>query len=257
MFRRYLVSIVLGLLAATQVLQGTDLLTERYDNARTGQSQTEITLNLGNVNQASFGKLFSLPTDGQVYAQPLYKSQVPIPNQGVHNVLYVVTEHGSVYAFDADGSNPPQGYLWKHSFIDPANGITPLSPTDVSASDITPEMSITATPVIDPSTNTLYVVAHTKEIRGGKPNFVVRLHALDLGTGGETRNGPVAIAASVPGTGAGSVNGTLAFDTLIHNPRAGLALVNGNVYIAFGSYGDRVLTTVGSSGTTPRTSSSR
>jgi hypothetical protein len=238
-FRGHLILMGLGLLAGSCALQAADLLTERYDNARTGQNQSETTLSLQNVNQATFGKLFSLPTDGQVYAQPLYKSQVTIPNQGVHNVLYVVTEHGSVYAFDADGNNPAQGYLWKDSFINPANGVTPLSPTDVSASDITPEMCITATPVIDPSTNTLYVVAHTKEVQGGNTNFVVRLHALDITTGGETMNGPVAIAASVPGTGVGSVNGTLAFDTLIHNPRAGLALVNRNVYIGFGSYGDQ------------------
>jgi hypothetical protein len=229
---------VILIFTAGGVARATDLLTERYDNARTGQNLAEPFLNLRNVNPTSFGKLFSLPVDGQVYAQPLYKSQVSIPNQGAHNVLYVATEHGSVYAFDADGNNPAQGYFWKVSFIDPANGITPLSPNDVGAQDINPEMVITGTPVIDASSNTIYVVAQTKEQNSGKTSFVFRLHALDLATGVEKMNGPVVIQGSVPGTGPGSVNGTLSFDSLVHNQRTGLVLVNGAVYIAFGSHGD-------------------
>jgi hypothetical protein len=229
----------LSLLAGNRVARAADLLTARYDNARTGQNLSETTLTPQNVNPTSFGKLFSLTTDGEVYAQPLYKSQVAIPNQGIHNVLYVATEHGSVYAFDADGNNPAPGYLWKVSFINPAIGITPVLPSDVTTPDITPELVITGTPVIDASSNTIYVVAQTKEQTGGKTSFVFRLHALDLATGAEKMNGPVVIQGSIPGTGNGSVNGVLAFDTLFENQRAGLVLVNGKVYVPFGAHGDK------------------
>src|SRR6185312_1339644 len=129
-----------------------------------------------NVNSTQFGKLFSFSVDGQMYAQPLLVPGVSIPGKGTHNVVYVATEHDSVYAFDADGTtaNP----LWQRNFINPAAGITTVSDDDFPEAyeDIAPEIGITGTPVIDSSSSTLYVVAKTKE--NGK--FVQRLHALDI-----------------------------------------------------------------------------
>ena len=218
--------------------QATDVLTYKYDNARTGLNPSEYVLTPQNVNQQSFGKLYSFPTDGFTYTQPLYKAQVNVPGQGVRNVIYVATEHDSVYAFDADGKNPPQGYLWRVSFINPANGVTTVPYADVQTSDIVPEIGITGTPVIDPSSNTLYVVSKTKQNSGGAITYVQMLHALDLGSGAEKMNGPTEIRASVPGTGAGSVNGTLNFDPRVENQRAALALSNGVVYIVWAAHGD-------------------
>jgi len=209
----------------------TDVLTHRNANTRTGQNTSETTLTL-NLNSATFGKVFSLPTDGYVYAQPLYKSNVSFPGQGVHNVLYVATEHDSVYAFDADGQTTTA--LWHVSFIDPSAGITTVPSGDVSTTDIVPEIGITGTPVIDPSTGTMYVVAKTKE----NGSYVQRLHALDITTGAEKFGGPVVIQAAVAGLGDGSSGGTLPFDPLRENQRAALLLSSGVVYVAFASHGD-------------------
>lgn len=220
------------------IAHATDVLTYKYDNARTGLNASEYVLTPQNVNQQTFGKLYSFPTDGFTYTQPLYKTQVNVPGQGVHNVIYVATEHDSVYAFDADGNNPAQGYLWKVSFIDPANGVTTVPYTDVATSDIVPEIGITGTPVIDPASNTLYLVSLTKHTSGGAVSYVQELHALDLGTGAEKMNGPTVIRASVPGNGSGSSNGTMNFDPMREHQRAALTLVNGVVYIAWAAHGD-------------------
>lgn len=220
-------------------LRAVDVLTARYDNSRTGQNTAETVLTPQNVNAQSFGLLYNLPVDGYVYAQPLYKAQVNIPNQGLHNVVYVATEHDSVYALDADGNNPAQGYLWKDSFINTADGVTTVTPTDVNTQDITPEIGITGTPVIDATTSTLYVVVKTKETSATGTDFVQRLHALDLATGAEKMNGPVQIQASATGSGLGNVNGVLNFDGRIENQRAALILLNGVVYIAWASHGDQ------------------
>ncbi len=203
------------------------------DNARTGQNLNETVLNTANVNENQFGKLFSYQVDGQVYAQPLYVANVNIPGQGFHNVVYVATEHDSVYALDADGNLRTP--LWQASFIDPAAGITTVPSADVGTPLINPEIGITGTPVIDPASGTLYVVAKTKE----SGNYVQRLHALDIATGAEKFGGPVVIQASVPGTGVGNDgNGHVVFDPLRHLQRPGLLLLNGVVYIAFGSNAD-------------------
>ena len=147
---------------------------------------------------------------------------VNIPGQGVHNVVYVATEHDSVYAFDANGlSSAP---LWHVSFINPAAGITPVPAADTGETgDIPNEIGITGTPVIDPSTGTLYVVAATKEIVNGMATYVQRLHALDITTGAEKFGGPVVIQASVPGTGDGSTGGQVPFNPLRENQRTGTA----------------------------------
>jgi hypothetical protein len=208
-----------------------NVLTYHNDSARSGQNLNETVLTPLNVNSSSFGKLFSVSVDGYVYTQPLYLANVTIPGGSVHNIVYVATEHDSVYAFDADAAGAP---LWQVSFIDPASGITTLTTTDVSCTAIQPEVGISGTPVIDPATGTLYVVARTKE----NGTFVQRLHALDVTTGAEKFGGPVLIQASVAGTGAGTVAGTVNFDPQLEGQRAALFLQNGLVYIGWASLCD-------------------
>jgi hypothetical protein len=210
--------------------------TERNDNLRTGANLDETILTPANVNSTQFGKLFSYPLDGIAFASPLYVPHVNIPGMSSHNVVYVATENDSVYAFDADGlSTTP---LWQDSFINPSAGITPVPAADTGElNDIPNEIGNTGTPVIDPTTGTLYVVAATKEVVNGTTNYVLRLHALDITTGAEKFGGPVVIQATVPGTGADSVNGMVTFNPLAENQHAGLLLSNGVVYIAFSSHG--------------------
>lgn len=218
-------------LGVNSLASSMNVTTYHNDNARSGENLSETVLTPQNVNTTLFGKLFSAPVDGSVYTQPLYLANVAVPTGGVHNILYVGTEHDSVYAFDADSSGPP---LWQVSFIDPANGITTLSTTDVSCTDISPEVGITGTPVIDTTSGTLYVVARTKE----NGTFVQRLHALDVSSGVEKFGGPVTIQATVPGTGAGSVGGMLSFNSQLEGQRAALLLQNGLVYIGWASLCD-------------------
>ena len=150
---------ILGfLLVSLPASAQTSILTQHYDNSRTGQNTAETMLTTSNVNSSSFGKLFWIPVDGYVYAQPLYVPGVTIPGKGIHNVLYIATEHDSLYAVDADNGTP----LWNVRYL--INGATTLSTSDVGGTqDINPEMGITGTPTIDPITNTLYVVVNTKE----------------------------------------------------------------------------------------------
>jgi hypothetical protein len=213
------------------------VFTYHYDNLRTGLNPNETILTPANVSQARFGKKFSHPVDGQVYTQPLYAPGVAIPGQGLHDVVYVATEHDSVYAFDADGL--PAAPLWRVSFIDPAAGVTTVPPGDTGeCCDLAPEIGITGTPVIDPSSGTMYLVAKTKEVAGASTRYLQRLHALDIATGAEKLGGPVVLQASVPGAGDGSSAGQVSFDPLRENQREALLLVNGTVVIAFGSHGD-------------------
>jgi hypothetical protein len=206
--------------------------TYHNDNARTGQYINEAVLTPGNVNATRFGKLYSFPLDGYVYAQPLYVPQVAIPGNGVHNVVVIATEHDSVYAFDADSSSATP--LWRVNFLKPDAGITTLTPADVNSSDIVPEIGITSTPVIDVASNTIYVVAATKE----NGAFYHRLHALDLASGAEKFGGPQPIQATYPGAAKESSDGVLAFDSHFHLQRAALLLDRGRLYVAFASYGD-------------------
>jgi hypothetical protein len=189
-----------------------------------------------NVNQKTFGKLFSYPLDGLSFASPLYVPNLTIPGKGVHNVVFVETEHDSVYAFDANGlSTTP---LWHVSFINPSAGINPIPPgVTGECCDIPNEIGITGTPVIDPTTNTMYVVAATAETSGGTTTYVNRLHALDLATGQEKFGGPVQVTATVAGSGAGSQNGMIPFDNLTENQRPALLLANGELYIGFANHG--------------------
>jgi hypothetical protein len=206
--------------------------TYHNDNARTGQNVSETTLTPGNVNAAHFGKLYSFPVDGSVYAQPLYMPQVAIPGNGIHNVVIVATQHDSVYAFDADSPTPTP--LWQVSFLNPDAGITTLPATDVNASDILPEIGITSTPTIDIASNTLYVVAATKE----NGAFYHRLHALDMTSGAEKFGGPRIIQASYPGAAQDGNDGVLSFSSRFQLQRAALLLSKGKVFVAFASNAD-------------------
>jgi len=195
------------------------VLTWHNDNARTGLNSQETILTPANVRTQTFGKVFSRPVQGQVYAQPLYAPGVSIPGQGTHNVVYVATEHDQVYAFDADRlvSQP----LWRDSFINPGHGVTTVSTLGSPCKSLLPEAGITSTPVIDSTSKTLYVVAETDE----NGTVVQRLHALDIASGAEKFNGPVVIQASVNGA---------VFDAR-QIQRAALLLENGGVYLAFAS----------------------
>jgi hypothetical protein len=219
--------------ATTYITTNAGVYTHRNDNARTGQNLTETVLTLQNVNSATFGKLASYTIDGIAHASPLYVANVNISGLGIRNVVYVATEHNGLYAFDADGRSASP--LWYRSFISPSAGVTTVPDDDVQEFfDITPEIGITGTPVIDPASKTLYVVVKTKE----SGNYVQRLHAIDIATGAEKFNGPVVIQASVPGNGVGSTGGQLAFNSLRENQRTALLLYNGVVYFGFGSHGD-------------------
>ena len=216
--------------------------TGRNDTMRTGQNLNEVALTTGNVNRNQFGKLFKYSVDGYVFAQPLYVEGVNIPNQGIHNVVYVATESDSIFAFDADNNGAGGGQMWQTSFVNPANGVTTIPQADVEkGSDIPIQIGITATPVIDPAAGpngTLFVIVRTKEVSGGVTSYVQRLHALDLATGAEQAGSPVLIAATVSGTGIGSVGGQVSFDPLHQNPRPALLLTNGTVFIAWASLED-------------------
>ena len=184
--------------ATAYVSNYSGTFTYHNDNMRTGQNTNETVLSPANVNNSQFGKLFTYPLDGIAFAMPLYVANVSIPRKGLHNVLYVATEHNTVYAFDADGlSSSP---LWQVSFL--KSGVTTVPSSDTGeCCDIPTEIGITGTPVIDQTTGTLYVVAKTKE-NGNK--YVQRLHALDITNGAEKFGGPVVLAGSVAGTGDGA-----------------------------------------------------
>ena len=216
------------------------VLTYHNDNARTGQNLNETTLLPATLSPAHFGKLFSYPVDGQIYAQPLYVSNLTV-NGAAHNVVYVATEHDSVYAFDADGATTAP--LWKTSFANPAQGVSSVPSCDVGFGtiQIVPELGITSTPVIDPVSQTIYVVAESKE----NGVYMHKLHALDLTTGGEKFGGPVVIQGSVPGSspfdsdGAGHLVFAPGKTSLLHLQRSALLLANGTVYIGFASHLDQ------------------
>ena len=213
----------------------TAVLTYQYDNTRAGANTAEAVLTPANVNPASFGKLFAHAVDGEVYAQPLYVPNVTVPGRGAHNVVYIATEHDSVYAFDADNDAGSNGSpLWSVSFLGP--GVTPMPAQDTACAQITPEIGITGTPVIDAASGTIYLVATTKESTGGPVNYVHRLHALDVRTGAEKPGSPVVIQATYPGTGDGG--STVTFNAKNHKQRPGLLLLNGVVYVAFSSHCD-------------------
>jgi hypothetical protein len=223
---------MLALLCVELTLRA-QMTTSQYDNARTGATLNETKLTLRKVNAQQFGKLFTLKVDGDIYAQPLLLRDVQIPTKGRHDVLFIATEHDSVYAFDAYGN--PSTPLWQASFL--KDGATTVSADYAACPFIAPELGITSTPVIDRKTGTLYVLARTQErsnvFSTGK--FHQHLHALAVTTGVEKFGGPVDIRATVHGRGDGSIRGELQFASLRENPRAALLLVSGDVYLTWGS----------------------
>jgi hypothetical protein len=233
----------MNLLAALSVSLLVNVLTYQYSNTRAGANLQETLLTPANVNASQFGKLFSLSVDGYIYGQPLYLSGVAIPGRGTHNVVYVATEHDSVYAFDADTSVPA---LWHASFLDPSSGVTSVPAGDTGCSQIVPEIGITSTPVIDAQAGTIYVVAMTKE----SGTYVQRLHALDVTTGAEKAGSPVVVQASVPGTGEGGTS--VVFRARNYKQRPGLLLLNGVVYTLWSRIATSAPTTAGSSATMHR-----
>jgi Chitobiase/beta-hexosaminidase C-terminal domain/Bacterial lectin len=236
-----LICVLLGAaMAPLSMPAQVNVLTFHNDNARTGQNLNETTLTPGNVNTNTFGLLFSCPVDGQIYGQPLYMAAVAITNKGTHNVVFVATENDSVYAFDADnnaGSNAAP--LWQDSFLNATGTVTAVPWGDLDCNNISPVIGITSTPVIDPSTLTLYVEAKTKEVVGTTTNYVHRLHALDVRSGAEKFGGPVVIQPVVPGSGLGNDGmGLVPFNGLYQLNRPALLLANGVVYAAYASHCD-------------------
>ena len=199
---------------------------------RSGQNPKETILTPANVTSAKFGLLGSIAVDGKVDAQPLYLSGLSVPNQGSKNVLYVVTEHDTVYAFDADSVNGNTSTkLWSSSVL--GAGETPSD--DRGCGQVTPEIGITSTPVIDRSRNAIYVISVSKNSTG---TYTHRIHALDLTTGVELFGGPKPITAQFPGAGAGSANGMVTFDPKLYNERPGLLQIGSTIYTTWGSHCD-------------------
>ncbi len=229
-----------------------NVLTYHNDAAGDGQNLAETTLNPTNV-KTGFGQLHNVGVDGQVYAQPLFVQNVAVAGQGTHNVVYVATEHDSLYAIDSVSG----AVLWKKSFLT-SSSVTTVPGGDTESTDLTPEVGITSTPVIDASTNTLYLVAKTKEHVGSNFHYIQRIHAIDITSGAEKLGGPTVIAdticnnptagnsstytyvsgPSVTGTGAGSINGRVTYNALRQHQRMALTLANGTIYVASASHGD-------------------
>jgi len=229
---RFLQAILCLGLASTLHAQARVLavLTQHNNAARTGANLSETLLSTKSVTPKTFGKLGTLVVDGYLYAQPLYVQNVRVPGKGLHNVIYLATAHNSVYAFDADDLTAKKP-LWKVN-LGPSVPATEVYTTKWT--DMRIEIGVTSTPVIDPSANTIFVEAKTKE----NGTYVQRLHALDITTGAEKAGGPVEIKASVPGTGMASAKGQVAFDSVKQLQRPALLLTNGTVYLAFGSHAD-------------------
>ncbi|MEY4916530.1 MAG: hypothetical protein RL616_443, partial [Verrucomicrobiota bacterium] len=219
------------------------VLTYHYDNARSGANTNEVLLTPSQVNINNFGRLIKYTTDGYIYTQPLYVLGVNIPGIGVRNVVYVASEHDTVYAFDADSSvGANGGLLWKTNLgIASLNALGPYGRRYTGVNnpftDITPEVGVTGTPVIDPVTGTLYVNVFTREV-SGTTNYLHRLHALNLTNGTERSYSPVVVSGSVPGTGVDSVGGVMTFNAMQSNQRAALTLAGGILYVAYAGYAD-------------------
>jgi autotransporter-associated beta strand protein len=244
-----------------RLLLATNITQYHVDSQSTGANLTETQLTPSNVNAADFGQLYNTPLDGQVYAEPLVLTNVSIaagPNTvgtpGTYNsVVLVATQHDSLYAINAANG----AILWQRTFLDTTNpddslpgatSVTTIPSGDTNSGDINPEIGITGTPVIDPSTNIIFVLPNTKETVGGNAYYVQRLHAINVSDGtdaapafviGTTTNGNTnTTPISVNGTGDGNVNGVVQFNALRENNRPALSLVNGEVYAEWASHGD-------------------
>ena len=217
---------------AFSALSQVNVLTYHNDNARSGANLKETLLSPANVNAASFGKLFANSVDGQIYAQPLYVSGLSIPGKAARNVVFVATQHNSVYAFDADTAGV---LLWQTNLGPSAATPSPDFGTRYgSFSAILPEIGITSTPVIDLASGTLYVDTFTHEGSA----YYHKLHALVLTNGAERPGSPALVRATYPGVGVGTSNGVVHFEAKQHIQRAALTLAGGRVYLAFAGYED-------------------
>ncbi|HET9824678.1 MAG TPA: PA14 domain-containing protein [Chitinophagaceae bacterium] len=212
-----------------------NVVTQHNDLSRTGANVNEKILNTDNVIAYGFGKLFEYAVNGHVYAQPLYVSGLGMPGRGAKNVLFVATMHNEVYAFDADDSLSPSNLLW-HTNLGPS---VPLPDPNIgkacgSYNDIQIEIGILSTPFIDLTSNTMYLVAKTKE--GGQ--YIDRIHALDITTGSEKNGSPKIILGSTAGNGVGGNNGVISFISVYENQRSSLVMSNGIVYVCYAGYCD-------------------
>ncbi len=214
-----------------------DVLTHHNDNDRCGVMANESLLTLKSVSPASFGKLFQLPVDGYVYAQPLFVANYVMHDGYLYDVLFVATEHDTVYAFDATGN--VREPLWQVSLL--REGELTVSPGDVATNDIVPEIGITGTPVIDRAAGLLYVVSQSKSPNANDDagtGFFQRVHALRLSDGSEAQGGPYDISASAKGKAIDSdATGTFHFNPQQNNQRAALALINGTLWAAWSDHG--------------------
>ncbi|HTI71919.1 MAG TPA: hypothetical protein VMF06_18225, partial [Candidatus Limnocylindria bacterium] len=216
-----------------------DVLTYRYHLNRDGLNANETILSPTNVSASTFGKLFTRPVDGFIYAQPLYLSNLEIPGQGFHNVVYVATQNNTVYAFDADRGGTNSTPLWVRTFNE--TGVTSVPISDFRLADgPATQLGITGTPVIDRESGTLYLVAKIKDVRSGTAQYSNRLYALDVATGEPKFGSPLVIDGSYPGTGTSNNGaGRVFFHPFYDFNRAGLLLLDGVVYVGFAAPGDQ------------------
>ncbi|MDP4223065.1 MAG: hypothetical protein Q8868_07115 [Bacteroidota bacterium] len=210
-----------------QISNSVSVLTQHNDNTRAGLNDKETILNTTNVNTNYFGKLFTLPVDDEVYAQPLVVGNLVVGGR-IRNIVYIATVNNSLYAYDALNGE----LFWEKNFT--GTGNRPPNALDVDCTNFTQNMGIVGTPVIDLTSGTIYFVSRSTE----GIHFHQYLHAVGLTDGSDKLGSPVEIKASVPGTGDGNVNDTVYFDPLRNNQRQGLALVNGIVYISWASHCD-------------------
>jgi len=207
---------------------GVDVVTHHYDNSRSGVNANETLLTPANVNPTNFGRLGEFTLDGQIDGQALYLQQLPIPGQGMKNVLYVATENDSVYALDADSiTGTSATVLWQTRVVSSGETAAPLG--NLPCGNFDPN-GVTATPVIDRARNAIYLEAMSMDASN---NIIHRLHALSLTSGQELFGGPTLITATYPGTGGNSHNGTVTFEPSVHHDRAALLESGGKIYMTW------------------------
>ena len=240
-YARLLLTLV-GMWAALPVAaQPVSIYTQRYATDRLAWNRREQMLTATNVNPTRFGLRYYCPVDDQIYAQPLVVARVPV-NGTPHTVVLVATVNNSLYCFDADTATGLQATpLWHRNLN--RTGYRAIRNTDMTGAcggrylDFSGNMGIVGTPVIDSATETMYLV-HREILATGGSGYAQWLHAIDIRTGDERAGSPVAITASVRGTGAGSVSGVVSFSAQKNNQRAALLLYQGIVYVAWASHCD-------------------
>jgi hypothetical protein len=236
-----------------------NVLTNRYDSFRTGANLSEPILNQTNVNVNDFGKLFSRGVDGQIYAQPLIVAKLKLPRGGPRQVVFVATTRNMVYAFDAEKPEACHP-IWRVNLDGPNASPVPRSDYGPEYTDFTDEIGIVSTPVIDLRSETIYLTAKTRQYKRNKPHYIYKLHALDIKTGGKKYGSPSVISETIvndpldpdaatnfrfvsgpstKGNGAGNIEGMIHFNTFFQLQRTGLLLLDGAIYMGFGSHGDK------------------